>query len=125
DLEGIGELCREHGLLYIVDNTLTSPWLFQPKHVGASLVVNALSKIIGGHSNALGGAVTDTGLYDWTRYPHIYDNYKTSDTKQWGVLQIKKKGLRDLGGSLAPEGAHHISVGADTLALRVDRSCDN
>ncbi|HTQ98784.1 MAG TPA: cystathionine gamma-synthase family protein [Candidatus Acidoferrum sp.] len=125
DLAGIGELCRQQGLLYIVDNTMTSPWLFQPKTVGASLVVNALTKYIGGHGNALAGAVTDTGLYDWSRYPNIYDTYKSVDQPLWGIQQIKKKGLRDMGGSLGPEAAHHISVGADTLALRMDKSCDN
>lgn len=125
DLAGIGEVCREQGILYIVDNTLTSPWLFKPKSVGASLSINALSKIIGGHSNALGGAVTDTGLYNWTRYPHIYDTYKSVEPAHWGIQQIRKKGLRDMGGSMGPEAAHHISVGADTLGLRLDKSCDN
>jgi O-acetylhomoserine (thiol)-lyase len=125
DLAGIGELCQAHNLVYVVDNTITSPWLFRPKQVGASLVVNALSKIIGGHSNALGGAVTETGLFDWRKYPNIYDNYKNLDPAMWGIQQVRKKGLRDLGGSLAPEAAHHISVGADTLGLRLDKSCDN
>ncbi len=125
DLAGIGNLCHSLGLIYVVDNTITSPWLFQPKQVGATLVINALSKIIGGHSNALGGAVTDTGLFDWSKFPHIYDNYKNVDPSLWGITQIKKKGLRDLGGSLAPEAAHHISVGADTLGLRLDKSCEN
>ena len=63
DLAVIGEICRERGLVYVVDNTPTSPWMFRPSSVGASLVMNSLS-IIGGHGNALGGAVTDTGLYD-------------------------------------------------------------
>jgi O-acetylhomoserine (thiol)-lyase len=125
DLAGIGQLCQAHGLVYVVDNTITSPWLFQPKQVGATLVINALSKIIGGHSNALGGSVTETGLYDWRRYPNIYDTYKNLDPAHWGIQQIRKKGLRDLGGSLAPEAAHHISVGSDTLGLRLDKSCDN
>ena len=125
DLEAIGVLCQEHNLVYVVDNTLTSPWLFQPKSVGASLVINALSKIIGGHSNALGGSVTETGLYDWTRYPNIYDAYKSVAPAMWGIQQVRKKGLRDMGGSLAPEAAHHISVGSDTLGLRMDKSCDN
>jgi O-acetylhomoserine (thiol)-lyase len=125
DLAGLGELCKQHGLLYIVDNTMTSPWLFQPRAVGASLIVNALTKYIGGHGNALGGAITDTGLYDWTRFPNIYDTYKSVDAPLWGVQQIRKKGLRDMGGSLGPEAAHHISVGADTLSLRMDKSSDN
>lgn len=125
DLEGIGALCNEQGLLYIVDNTMTSPWLFRPRQVGASLVVNALTKYIGGHGNALGGCVTDTGLYDWTRFGNIYDNYKGADPALWGITQIRKKGLRDLGGALSPESAHHLSAGSDTLALRMDRACAN
>jgi O-acetylhomoserine (thiol)-lyase len=125
DLEGIGELCQRRGLLFIVDNTMTSPWLFRPANVGAGLVINALTKYIGGHGNALAGAVTDTGKYDWTRFPNLYPTYKVADTRLWGLQQIRKKGLRDLGGSLGPEAAHHISVGADTLGLRMDKACDN
>jgi O-acetylhomoserine (thiol)-lyase len=125
DLAGIGELCAERGLLYVVDNTLTSPWLFQPIDVKAGLVINSLTKLIGGHGNALGGAVTDTGCYDWRRYPHIVDAYKGSDARMWGLTQIRKKGLRDFGAALAPEAAHHLSVGSDTLGLRVDRACAN
>lgn len=125
DLKGIGELCRERGLVYIVDNTMTTPYLFQPKDVGASLVINSLTKYIGGHANALGGAVTETGLFDWSIYPNLYDNYKKGDTSGWAITQIKKKGLRDFGASLGAEAAHHISVGSDTLALRMDRLCDN
>ncbi|MBK7334575.1 MAG: cystathionine gamma-synthase family protein [Betaproteobacteria bacterium] len=125
DLAGIGEVCARHGLVYVVDNTMTSPWLFRPTTVGASLVVNALTKYIGGHGNALGGSVTDTGLFDWTRYPAIHDAYKGANPKLWAVTQIRKKGLRDWGGTLAAEQAHHIAVGAETLALRMDRQCAN
>ncbi len=125
DLARIGALCAARGLIYVVDNTMTTPWLFQPKTVGASLIVNALTKYIGGHGNALGGALTDTGLFDWTRYPHIADNYKTAAPAMWGIMQIRKKGLRDWGGTLSPEQAHHIAVGAETLALRMDRTCAN
>ncbi|HHX81921.1 MAG TPA: cystathionine gamma-synthase family protein [Pseudomonadaceae bacterium] len=125
DLEGIGALCREHGLIYFVDNTMTSPQLFNPRTVGASLIINALTKYIGGHGNALGGCVTDTGLFDWTAYPHIYDNYKTMPAELWGITQIRKKGLRDFGAALAPDAAHHLSAGSDTLALRMDQSCAN
>ena len=125
DLEAIGELCKKRGIVYFVDNTLTSPYLFLPKRVGASLIINSLTKYIGGHGNALGGAVTDTGLYDWAKYPHIYDNYKKGDASKWGILQIRKKGLRDVGAPLAPESAHHLAVGAETLALRMERTCAN
>lgn len=125
DLAGIGRLCAGKGIAYIVDNTMTTPYLFQPKDVEASLVINSLTKYIGGHANALGGAVTETGLYDWSGFPNIYDSYKKGDPSSWAITQIKKKGLRDLGASLGPEAAHHISVGSDTLALRMDRICDN
>lgn len=125
DLARIGQLCRERGILYVVDNTMTSPYLFQPKSVGAGLVVNALTKSIGGHGNALGGSLTDTGVYDWTRYPHIAENYKRYPSAQWGMAQIRAKGLRDFGGSLGPEAAHHLAVGSETMALRLDRECAN
>jgi len=125
DLASIGEICEQNGLIYMVDNTMTSPFLFKPKSVKASLVVNALTKYIGGHGNALGGCITDTGLYDWTNFPNLYPNYRQGDPSLWGITQIKKKGLRDFGASLGPEAAHHLAVGSETLALRMDRSCRN
>ena len=125
DLARIGALAKERGILYVVDNTMTSPALFLPKAVGAGLVINALTKYIGGHGNALAGSVTDTGLFDWTRFPNIADNYKSQPPALWGIQQIRKKGLRDWGGTLAAGEAHPISVGAETLALRMERTCAN
>jgi len=125
DLERIGELCAARGLIYVVDNTMTSPYLFRPKAVRASLVVNALTKYIGGHGNALGGSITDTGSFDWTRFPNLYDSYKSANPALWGITQLRKKGLRDWGGTLAAEQAHHLAVGAETLALRMERACAN
>ncbi|MBS1217087.1 MAG: cystathionine gamma-synthase family protein [Proteobacteria bacterium] len=125
DLVRIGELCARHGVLYVVDNTMTSPYLFRPKQVQAGLVINSLTKYIGGHGNALGGAVTDTGLFDWKSFPNIYDNYKTATPANWGILQIRKKGLRDAGATLAAEAAHRLAIGAETLALRMERAAAN
>jgi len=125
DLARIGAVCAERGIVYVVDNTMTSPALFRPKAVGASLVVNSLTKYIGGHGNALAGAVTDTGLFDWTRFAGIADAYKSQPPAMWGIAQIRKKGLRDWGGTLAAEQAHHIAMGAETLALRMERVCAN
>jgi len=125
DLKRIGDLCADRGIVYVVDNTMTSPYLFRPRTVKAALVVNALTKYIGGHGNALGGSITDTGGFDWTRYPNIYDDYKAPKPALWGITQIRKKGLRDWGGTLAAEQAHHLAVGAETLALRMDRQCAN
>ena len=125
DLEGLGRLCAERDLVYVVDNTLTSPWLFQPRTVGASLVMNSLSKHIGGHANALGGSLTDTGLFDWTKFSNILDVYKKGPAAGWGITQIKKKGLRDMGATLAADAAHRIAIGAETLSLRLDKISSN
>lgn len=125
DLAAIGDICEAHNLVYVIDNTLTSPWLLQGKSVKASLVMNSLSKHICGHGNALGGAVTNTGLYDWSAFSNIYDNYKTGPAHSWGLTQIKKKGLRDMGATLSSDAAHRIAVGAETLALRLKQSCSN
>ena len=125
DLARIGALAGARGILYIVDNTMTSPALFRPKAVGAGLVVNALTKYIGGHGNALAGSITDTGIFDWTRYPNIADNYKSQPPALWGIQQIRKKGLRDWGGTLTAGDAHYVAVGAETLALRMERTCAN
>ena len=125
DLKAIGDICEQEKLIYFVDNTMTSPCLFSPIDVKAGLIINSLTKYIGGHGNALGGSVTDTGLYDWASFANIYDNYKTREPAYWGSTQIRKKGLRDFGAALAPEAAHHISVGSDTLALRIQKACDN
>ncbi len=125
DLAGIGRLCAARGVLFVVDNTMTTPYLFHPGDVGAGLSVNSLTKSISGHGNALGGAVTDTGRFDWSTYPNIIDSYKKGPPAGWGLLQVRKKGLRDMGGTLTGENAHRIATGAETLALRMDRACDN
>lgn len=121
DLAGLGALCREAGLLYVVDNTVTSPALFRPKTVGAGLVINSLTKTIAGHGAALGGAVTDTGCFDWSGWPNLFPSYRQGDPRAWGLQQIRKKGLRDMGGTLSSDAAHRILVGAETLTLRLQR----
>ncbi|QYG03922.1 MULTISPECIES: cystathionine gamma-synthase family protein [Massilia] len=125
DLARIGELCRARGILYVVDNTMTTPWLFRPRDVHAGLVVNSLTKSIGGHGIALGGALTDTGLFDWAAYPNIAQNFRKQPSAAQGMAQLRAKALRDFGAALGPEAAHHIAVGAETLALRMERTCAN
>jgi O-acetylhomoserine (thiol)-lyase len=126
DLGAIGELCAQKGIIYMVDNTMTSPYLFNPIDVKASLIINSLTKYIGGHGDALGGCVTDTGLFNWSNYPNIFETFKKQvKPETLGLTQIRKKGLRDSGGTLSPEAAHTISVGAETLALRLERACNN
>lgn len=121
DLAAIGQLCRERAVLYVVDNTVTSPALFRPRSVGAGLVVNSLTKTIAGHGAALGGAVTATDAFDWGAWPNIFPAYRSAAPAQQGLQQIRKKGLRDMGAALSSEQAHQISLGTETLALRIER----
>lgn len=123
DLKRIGRLCHDRGILYVVDNTMTTPYLFQAKSVGAGLVINSLTKSIAGHGNVLGGSLSDTGLFDWATFPNIAAGYKRFIPTQWGMAQVRAKALRDFGASLGPEAAHHIALGSETLALRLERSC--
>ncbi len=126
DLLAIGDFCEDKGLVYVVDNTMTSPYLFRPVDAKATLVINSLTKYIGGHGDALGGSVTDTGIFDWTTYPNIAEVLRTQiKPDMLGITQIRKRGLRDGGGTLSPEAAHTIALGAETLALRLERACSN
>ena len=76
---------------------MTSPYLFRPKAVGAGLVVNSLTKSIMRHGNVLGGALTDTGLFDWSAYPHIAQNFRKQAPAALGLAQLRAKALRDFG----------------------------
>lgn len=125
DLRAIGQLCQSKGALFLVDNTMTPANMFDAKSVLASLTIGSLTKYIAGHGNVLGGAVVDTGLFDWQRFDNILPLYRGPDKSQWGLTQIRKRGLRDMGGTLSPESAHGISIGLETLVLRTQRICDN
>ncbi|MFT2090705.1 cystathionine gamma-synthase family protein [Paraglaciecola sp. 2405UD69-4] len=125
DLRAIGQLCEDRKALFLVDNTMTPANMFDAKSVLASLTIGSLTKYIAGHGNVLGGAVVDTGLFDWASFENILPLYRTADTSQWGLTQIKKRGLRDMGATLAPASAHAISVGLETLALRTEKTSEN
>jgi len=125
DFEPIAKLCDQHQLIFVVDNTLTTPYLFQPATVGAHLSVSSLTKYFCGHANALGGCVTDTGRFNWQNFDGIYSNYRKNDPADWGMTQIRKKALRDMGASLSPQACSQLAIGAETLALRMERACSN
>lgn len=125
DLVAIGDLCKANNMLYIVDNTMTPACTFSGLQVNASLMIGSLTKYYAGHGNVLGGYVVDTGLFDWTTYNNIADFYRSQPAEQWGLTQIKKRGLRDMGATLAPQSAHMVSVGMETLVLRFNKISEN
>jgi len=125
DLKGIGDVCEAHNILFALDNTMTPSVLLDGKSVKASLLITSLTKYIAGHGNVLGGVTIDTGMFDWTQYANISDKYKVADIKQWGLTQIKKRGLRDMGATLAPASASQVSVGLETLTMRMHKTCEN
>ena len=125
DLVGIGELCERENIIFALDNTMTPHVLLESKSVKASILLTSLTKYVGGHGNVLGGVLVDTGLFDWTQYDNIESMYRVADEQQWGLTQIKKRGLRDMGATLAPQSAHQISVGLETLSMRMRRTCTN
>lgn len=125
DLQGIGQLCQQHNILFFVDNTMGTPALVRAKDCGAGLVMNSLSKGLSGHATVLGGSLTDTGVFDWSSYPNIFEGYRKGDTKKWGMAQLRKKGLRDVGASLSVDAAQQIAIGLETFLLRNERACYN
>src|SRR5699024_5210535 len=125
DMARIGRLCNDRNILFVLDGTLTTAWLLKGQTVGAALVVNSLSKLFGGHGNALGGAVTDTGCFNWEKYPNISASYRNGDPRGWGLTQVKNKGLRDMGGTLSSDAAHRLAAGVETLPLRMAQACHN
>lgn len=125
DLKAIGDWCKQQNLVYMVDNTMTPSYLFRAKDVGASLITCSLTKYVGGHGTVTAGALVDTGLYDWANYDNILDSFRSLPVEAQAMTQVKKKGLRDLGACLSSDSAQMIAVGAETMALRMDRACSN
>ncbi len=136
DLEAIARIAEEAGILFIVDNTMASPYLCRPIEWGADLVVHSTTKFLGGHGNAMGGALVDSGTFDWAKN----DKYKTLTAPEpayhglrfqetFGDLALTVHGhavgLRDLGPAMAPMNAFLTITGIETLALRMERHVAN
>jgi len=125
DLQGIGDWCEANNILFALDNTMTPSVLLDAKAIKASLLLTSLTKYIAGHGNVLGGVLVDTGLFNWASYSNIESQYRVADLQQWGLTQIKKRGLRDMGATLAPQSAHLVSIGLETLTMRLRKTCVN
>ena len=125
DIPSLSTLCKNENVISIVDNTITTPFLFQPKNWGFTFSQHSLSKYIAGHGEALGGSVTDLGDYKWDEDPNIIEMYKKRDCLSKGIFQIKKKAVRDMGPSLSPTAAMRVLTGAETLSLRMTKHMEN
>jgi O-acetylhomoserine (thiol)-lyase len=136
DLEAIARIAEAAGILFIVDNTMATPYLCRPIEWGADLVVHSTTKFLGGHGNAMGGALVDSGKFDWAQN----DKYKTLTAPEpayhglrfhetFGDLALTVHGhavgLRDLGPAMAPMNAFLTITGIETLPLRMARHVAN
>ena len=136
DIEAIAKIAHDAGVPLIVDNTLATPALCRPIEHGADIVVHSLTKFLNGHGNSVGGAIVDAGTFDWVKsgkYPTLtepnasYHGAVLSDAVGpiSFIIACRVLGLRDLGPALAPMNAFLTLTGMETLALRMERHCDN
>ena len=137
DIEALADMAHEHGVPLIVDNTVATPALIKPIEWGADIVVNSLTKYMGGHGNSLGGMIVDGGEFPWADYPEKFHMLNEPEESYHGVVYTEALGaaayagrartvaLRNTGSALSPMNAFLILQGLETLPLRMERHCDN
>lgn len=137
DLERLGSIARKHGVPLIVDNTVATPYLCKPFEFGADIVVHSLTKYIGGHGTTIGGAIIDSGKFDWVGNKDRFPMLSEPDPSYHGVVYTEAFGeaayiarcrvvpLRNTGAALAPHSAFLLLQGLETLGLRMERHCVN
>lgn len=136
DIEAISKIAKAAGVPLIVDNTLATPYLCQPKNFGADIIVHSLTKFLGGHGNSIGGILVDCGTFDWMasdKFPTLsqpcesYNNMVLAEAFGPMALALTARvlGLRDLGPCISPFNAFMIATGMETLPLRMKQHCEN
>jgi len=137
DIEALAEMAHAHGVPLIVDNTVATPALIKPINWGADVVVDSLTKYMGGHGNSLGGVIVDGGKFPWAKYPEKFHMLNEPEASYHGVVYTEALGeaayigrartvpLRNTGSALSPMNAFLILQGMQTLPLRMERHCDN
>ena len=137
DLAALAEVAHAHGVPLIVDNTVASPYLCRPFEHGADIVVHSLTKYLGGHGTTIGGAIVDSGKFPWAANKERFKRLNEPDVSYHGVVYTEALGpaayigrarvvpLRNMGAALSPMAAFQILQGIETLALRMDRICEN
>ncbi|WP_312905170.1 bifunctional O-acetylhomoserine aminocarboxypropyltransferase/cysteine synthase [Stutzerimonas nitrititolerans] len=137
DLQALADAAHRHGVPLIVDNTVATPILCRPFEHGADVVVHSLTKYIGGHGTSIGGIVVDSGKFPWADHKDRFPLLNTPDPSYHGVTYTEAFGpaafigrcrvvpLRNTGAALSPFNAFMILQGLETLALRMERHCEN
>jgi O-acetylhomoserine (thiol)-lyase len=137
DIAAIAQVAHAHGVPLIVDNTVPSPYLCRPFEHGADIVVHSLTKYIGGQGNSIGGMIVDSGKFPWAEHKARFKRLNEPDVSYHGVVYTEALGpaayiararvvpLRNMGAAISPMNAWLILQGLETLALRMDRICDN
>ncbi|MFO7262753.1 MAG: O-acetylhomoserine aminocarboxypropyltransferase [Bacillaceae bacterium G1] len=135
DLEAIANIAHEHGIPFIVDNTLATPYLCRPLEHGADIVVHSATKFIGGHGTSIGGIIVDGGKFPWDNgnFPGLTEPdpsyHGLSYTRDIGaaayIVKARVQLLRDIGAALSPFNAFLFLQGLETLHLRMERHSEN
>ncbi|WP_147164909.1 O-acetylhomoserine aminocarboxypropyltransferase/cysteine synthase family protein, partial [Pararhodospirillum oryzae] len=138
DIEKFATAAHDHGVPLIVDNTFATPVHCRPFEWGADIVTHSTTKYMDGHATAVGGAIVDSGRFDWTAHADRFPDLTTPDASYHGVVYTERFGLegayitkavvqlmRDLGATPAPMNAFLLNIGLETLPLRMKKHCDN
>ncbi|MDG2090449.1 MAG: aminotransferase class V-fold PLP-dependent enzyme [Gammaproteobacteria bacterium] len=137
DIEALAEIAHKHGIPLIVDNTVATPFLCKVFDLGADIAIHSLTKYIGGHGTSIGGAIVDSGKFDWAANKERFPMLNEPDPSYHGVVYTEALGpaayigrcrvvpLRNTGAALSPLNAFQIMQGLETLGLRMERHCEN
>lgn len=137
DFGALAKIAHERGVPLIVDNTVPSPYLCRPFEHSADIVVHSLTKYLGGHGNSIGGAIVDSGKFPWAEHKTKFKRLNEPDVSYHGVVYTEALGpaafiararvvpLRNMGAALSPFNSFLILQGIETLAVRMDRICEN
>ena len=137
DIEKLAKIAKKHGIPLMVDNTVATPFLCRPIEHGADIVIHSLTKYIGGHGNSIGGAIVDSGKFDWVANKARFPVLNEPDPSYHGVVYTEALGpaafigrcrvapLRNTGAAISPMNSFLILQGLETLGIRMERHCEN
>ncbi len=137
DIEKFARLAHSHGVPLIVDNTFATPVNCQPIKWGADIVTHSTTKYMDGHAMAVGGAIVDSGNFDWMAHADKFPGLTTPDESYHGIVYAEKFGklgyitkatsqlMRDLGSIQSPQHAFYLTNGLESLHVRMERHCSN